>query len=64
MRCDNCREKLEKDMNYCPMCGTIIIKEKKKMNPLVTAGIAGVCASFGVFILEKIYSYSVGEVKK
>ena len=51
MRCDNCREKLEKDMNYCPMCGTEIIKDKKKMNPLVIAGITGICLAFAVVLL-------------
>lgn len=54
MYCNNCGTKLENDVKFCPMCGTEVInniKSKKKINPLVIAGIAGVCLALVVVIL-------------
>ncbi len=54
MFCNNCGAKLENDVKFCPMCGTEVVndfKDKKKISPLVIAGIAGVCLAFAVVLL-------------
>lgn len=54
MVCNNCGEKIIEGAKFCPMCGTEVtndMKNKKKVNPFVLAGIAGASLVLGLIIL-------------